>query len=210
MDTLIHPTYLPSIPCFALLSQKKVIWEVCDNYQKQTYRNRAYICTDQGKYMLSIPIIHKGKKQGRQLYKDVELENESRWQRQHWRTLQTAYRTSPFFEYYEDEFEPLYSKNFKYLMDFNFTTIEVLATCFQIELDFFRTEEFIDNVENLVDARNLVNAKSKLSMEQLSYVQVFQNKHGFIPNCSAIDLLFNEGPAALTYLQNFKLGFLDA
>ncbi|MGB5355697.1 MAG: WbqC family protein, partial [Eudoraea sp.] len=86
MDVLIHPSYLPNIASFAAISQKKILWEVHDNYQKQTYRNRSYICTDQGRFMLSIPIIHKGKEQGRQLYKDVELENTSRWQRQHWRT----------------------------------------------------------------------------------------------------------------------------
>ncbi len=210
MDVLIHPAYLPNIASFAAISQKKILWEVHDNYQKQTYRNRSYICTDQGRFMLSIPIIHKGKEQGRQLYKDVELENTSRWQRQHWRTLQTAYRSSPFFEYYEDEIEPLFSKKFKFLLDFNFAAIDVLASCLQIEIDGSKTKYFHVSAQELIDARFLVNAKKQQAMEQESYMQVFHEKHGFIPNCSVIDLLFNEGTAAADYLKNIKLNFLHA
>ena len=124
----------------ASLVQNEIIWEIADNYQKQTYRNRCYICTDQGKHILSIPIKHVGGDQGRQKYKDVKLENDYQWQRQHWRTLETAYRTSPFFEYYEDEIVPLFEKKYDFLMDFNFKTIEVIYDCLQIEMPTERTK----------------------------------------------------------------------
>ena len=100
---LIHPSYFPNILTFSYIMHHDICWEVEDNYQKQTFRNRTYICTDRGKHILSIPIVHVGKANGRQKYKDVTIDNSYPWQRQHWRTLETAYRTSPFFEFYEDE-----------------------------------------------------------------------------------------------------------
>ena len=96
MKILLHPTYFPSIATFAAMVQHDVIWEACDNFQKQTYRNRCYISTDKGKHMLNIPIKHTGEKEGRQKYIDVRTENSYNWKKEHWRTLETAYRTSPF------------------------------------------------------------------------------------------------------------------
>lgn len=110
MKHLLHPGYFPNIATFSVIAQEEVCWEVEDNFQKQTYRNRCYICADRGKLMMNLPIIHIGKEKKRQLYKDVKLDNHYPWQRQQWRTLQTAYRSSPFFEYYEDEIAPLYEK----------------------------------------------------------------------------------------------------
>ncbi len=129
---LLHPTYFPTIATMAVVSGRKCLWEVCDYYQKQTFRNRTYICTDQGKHMLSIPIQHVGGAQGKQYYKDVKVDNQYPWQRQHWRTLQTAYRASPFFEYYEDELAPIYHDRFTYLLDFNFRSIELACEFLQL------------------------------------------------------------------------------
>ena len=119
MKLILHPTYFPNVRTMAGLVQNQVVWEVEDNYQKQTYRNRCYICTDQGKHLLSIPIEHVGGDQGRQKYKDVRLKNDYPWQRQHWRTLQTAYRTSAFFEYYEDEVAPLFENEYENKSKYN-------------------------------------------------------------------------------------------
>lgn len=100
---LLHPSYFPSIEQMAHIAQsEKVIWEVEDNYQKQTYRNRAYIAHSNGKLLLNIPIKHN-KNGVRQQTKDVRMENDFPWQDHHWKSLQSAYRTSPFFEYYEDD-----------------------------------------------------------------------------------------------------------
>ena len=195
----------------ASLVQNEIIWEVADNYQKQTYRNRCYICTDQGKHILSIPIKHVGGDQGRQKYKNVKLENDYQWQRQHWRTLQTAYRTSPYFEYYEDEIAPLFHKKYDFLMDFNFKTIEVICDCLQIEMPSERTQNFqVHLARNILDARFLVSSKNEQEFEQEEYVQVFGDRHGFIKNTSILDLLFNEGTNALSYMKSINLSFTNA
>ncbi|TMM53849.1 WbqC family protein [Maribacter algarum] len=205
MIHLLHPAYIPNIATFAVIAQNEVRWEVWDNFQKQTYRNRAYICTDRGKLMLNIPIQHVGKNQGRQLYKDVKIENEYKWQRQHWRALQTAYRTSPYFEFYEDEIAPLYTKEYDYLLDYNLKSIEIISNCLQINMPNLKTGKFELNPKTVSDDRFLVEAKKRLDFVQPEYVQVFGDRHGFIENMSVLDLLFNEGTNALSYLKALNI-----
>lgn len=211
MKLLLHPTYFPNIISFAALVQHKVIWEVEDNYQKQTYRNRCYVSNDQGRQMLSIPIKHVGGTQGRQKYKDVLMENGYQWQRQHWRTLQTAYRTSPFFEFYEDDIAPIFENEHKFLLDFNLKTIAVICDCLQLKMLQDRTVNYeMELGPTLFDGRFLVRCKKEYPFEQEEYVQVFGDRHGFVRNTSVLDLLFNEGTNALSYLKNINLGFTDA
>ena len=210
MKTLLHPTYFPDIATFATIVQHDIKWEVEDNYQKQTYRNRCYICTDLGRHILSIPIRHVGGKEGRQKYKDVQLDNSYQWQRQHWRTLQTAYRTSPFFEFYEDELAPLFDNKFNLLLDYNLKTIETIADCLQIDMPLEKSQNFELHPKDVQDGRFLVNAKKNVLFDQEKYVQVFGDRHGFIKNSSILDLLFNEGTNARSYLQNLYLPFLNA
>lgn len=210
VKTLLHPTYFPDILTFATIIQKETIWEVEDNYQKQTYRNRCYICTDQGRHLLSIPIRHVGGKEGRQKCKDVKLDNSYPWQRQHWRTLETVYRTSPYFEYYEDEIESLFKNEQKFLLDFNLKTIETICNCLQIEMPTERTSNYEIDSFDAVDMRLLVNAKKKIKFDQIGYNQVFGDRHDFVENTSILDLLFNEGPNSVSYLKAQNLSFLDA
>ncbi len=207
---LLHPTYFPNVASMALLAQKRCLWEVCDYYQKQTYRNRTYICTDQGKHMMTIPIQHVGGAQGKQFYKDVKVDNQYPWQRQHWRTLQTAYRSSPFFEYYEDELAPLFNDSYKFLLDFNLRSIELSCELLQLGMPSSKTTVYEPNPENIIDMRLLVNAKRPDSIITTPYTQVFVERHGFIGNLSILDLLFNEGTAAPSYLEEVSLSFLDA
>ena len=181
-----------------------------DNYQKQTYRNRCYICNDRGKHILSIPVKHVGGQKGRQKYKEILIENDYDWQRQHWRTLQTAYRTSPFFEFYEDELAPLYETTQKYLLDFNLKTIEVICSCLQINLPTVKTESYETAPKNSLDARFLIKRKQDLTVIFENYTQVFGDRHGFIENISTLDLLFNEGTNALSYLKNQNIAFINA
>jgi len=210
VKTLLHPTYFPNILTFATVLQKEIIWEVADNYQKQTYRNRCHICTDQGKHLLSVPIQHVGGKEGRQKYKDVKLDNSYPWQRQHWRTLETAYRTSPYFEFYEDDLVPLFKKEQDFLLDFNLKTIETLSDCLQVEMPSERTAAYKKKPANVFDARLLVNAKKAINFEQKEYTQVFSDRHDFVENTSILDLLFNEGPNSVSYLRTQVLNFFDA
>lgn len=209
MKTLLHPTYFPNIATFAVIAQNDIQWEVEDNYQKQTYRNRCYVCTDLGRHMLSIPIQHVGGDQGRQKYKEVLLDNSYSWQRQHWRTLQTAYRTSPFFEFYEDDIAPLYEHTFEKLLDFNLKTIQTIGDCLQIDMPKHKTSEYQQEPSHVKNMLFLVSAKLKLEMRQEKYVQVFGDRHGFVENTSILDLLFNEGTNALTYLRNQTTNFLN-
>ena len=210
MKILLNPAYVPDIATFSVIAQHGICWEVQDNFQKQTYRNRAYICNDRGRHMLSIPIKHRGKDQGRQKYSEVMLDNTYEWQRQHWRTLKTAYRTSPFFEFYEDEIAPLYERQYEYLLDYNLLTIETICNCLQMDMPTERTVIYEDSPQNLVDGRFLVNAKRTLNFEQEEYNQVFSDRNEFSKNTSILDLLFNEGTNALSYLKSQKLSFIDA
>ena len=199
---LLHPTYFGPVSQFVTMAKAaEVIFENEDNYQKQTYRNRMYIYGANGKLLLNIPIKHTGQKKQHQKYKEVKIENDFPWQEQHWKSLQSCYRTSPFFEYYEDEFQPLYQKKYDYLIDFNYDCLELALECLQVDLNFSKTEEFVQSPVDITDGRRLANAKSRRMYTLEHYHQVFENKRGFLQNLSIVDLIFNEGPNALNYLQ---------
>ncbi|WP_298520274.1 WbqC family protein [uncultured Kordia sp.] len=201
MSTLIHPTYFPSIAHYvAFAKAEDLVYEMEDNFQKQTYRNRTYIYGANGKLMLNVPVRHS-KKDKHQKYKDIEIANETPWQRLHWRSLESAYRTSPYFEYYEDELKPLFEKRYTHLIDLNFDTIQVINDCLQLDIKTSQTTAYEPIVSNKQDSRKLVNVKKEPDYGFDSYTQVFDSKFGFIPNLSILDLLFNEGTNALTYLE---------
>ena len=199
---LIHPSYFPNILTFSYIMHHPICWEVNDNYQKQTFRNRTYISNDRGKHILSIPIIHAGRANGRQKYKDVLIDNSYPWQRQHWRTLETAYRTSPFFEFYEDDIKPLYHQTYDSLLDFNLKTIETIFECLQLEMPTEKTLAYETISEGKEDFRFLISAKYKPQINIEPYTQVFGDRHGFTPNLSILDLLFNLGPNSIQYLKH--------
>ena len=201
MSILIHPTYFPSISNFvAIANADELVFEVDDNFLKQTYRNRAYIYGANGKLTLNIPVIHSQK--NRQKYRDVKIFNDENWQSLHWKSLLSAYRTSPFFEYYEDELKPLFEMKADYILDFNLKCFEIVCECLQLEIPTSKTETFQPIVDGVKDFRFLVHAKKEQPQHLENYTQVFSNKHGFIPNLSILDLLFNEGPNALNYLES--------
>ncbi|MEP5338607.1 MAG: WbqC family protein [Algibacter sp.] len=201
MDIIIHPTYFPNIAHFVAMSQAKhVTFEVDDNFLKQTYRNRAYIYGANGKLTLNIPVVHSQK--NRQKYRDVKVFNEEKWQSLHWKSLLSAYKTSPFFEYYEDDLHPLFHQKADYILDYNFKCFETICECLQLEVNSSKTETFAKTTEDKADYRYLVNAKKEQSQNFDPYTQVFNSKHGFIDNLSILDLLCNEGPNALNYLES--------
>ncbi|MBC2839237.1 WbqC family protein [Robiginitalea sp. SC105] len=205
MAELLHPVYFPNCLTLSRVARAEVVWEVWDNYQKQTYRNRCYICTDQGKQMLNLPIRHTGGTSGRQRYRDVCLDNTYNWQRQHWRGLQTAYRSAPFFEFYEADLLPLFESRFDRLLELNLATVEILCKLLGLEFPVRKTEKYEAAPTGVADLRFLVDAKSEIPAELPPYPQVFTQRHGFIPNVSALDLLFNEGPATRDYLMQVQL-----
>ncbi|MFB9057115.1 WbqC family protein [Mariniflexile ostreae] len=204
MNAVFHPTYFPNIAHFvAMLQTKHVVFEIHDNFLKQTYRTRTHIYAANGKLLLNIPVIHSQK--NRQQYKDVKVSKDYKWQDLHWKSLLSAYRTSPFFEYYEDELYPVFNTKTEFILDFNLKCFEVICDCLQLEVNTRETKHYQSSYENNLDFRYLVNAKKEYFKPFDTYTQVFDDKHGFINNLSVLDLLFNEGPNTLNYLESQKL-----
>ena len=197
---ILHPVFFaPIIQYVALASGESLLLETQDNFQKQTYRNRCYIYGANGKQLLSVPVVHAHGK-GRQKTKDVQIDNSFRWQINMFRSLEASYRSSPFFEFYEDDIRPVFENKFDFLLDLNLASLEVVNECLGLDVEFGFTASYeIEGYEN--DLRYLVNAKSKQVFEMEPYTQVFQNKYGFLGNLSVLDLLFNEGTNALPYLE---------
>ena len=193
MKALLHPTYFPTIASFSLLVKEPCLLEVSDNYQKQTYRNRTYIYGANGKQILTVPILHTGGETGRQLYKDVRVDNQVAWQKLHWKTLQTAYRTTPYFEYYEDKIAPIFTQKHEFLLDLNLRTIEAVLACLHTDVSWEQTTAYHSTYDGVTDYRYLTDAKAAYEVSQDPYYQIFSDKHGFIPNLSILDLLFHEG-----------------
>ena len=204
MNIILHPTYFPSIASFvAIAKAQKVTFEVCDNYQKQTYRNRMHIYSANGKLSLTVPVIFSQK--NRQLYKDILISDDTNWKDLHWKSIQSTYLGSPFFEFYQDDLEPLYSSKHKYLLDFNFKCLEVVYDCLQHPFEYSITTEYNKTINDCIDYRPIVDDRKEVQQEFKTYVQVFDDKHGFIPNLSILDLICNEGPNAMMYLESQAL-----
>ena len=202
-NILIHPTYFPSISHYvAIIQADSVTFEMEDNFQKQTNRNRMYIYSPNGVQLLNISVKHS--KDKHQKYKDVRIENDFGWQKNHFKSLEAAYRTSPFFEYFEDDFRPLFEKKHEFLMDLNLEIFELVNDSLGINIQPQKTTEFFHEVPDYIDFRHLANGKKDTTQIE-EYTQVFNEKHGFINNLSILDLLFNEGRYAVDYLKNQKI-----
>lgn len=200
MNILIHPSYFPSISHYiALIQADTVTFEMEDNFQKQTNRNRMYIYSPNGIQLLNVPVKHSAEKH--QKFKDVRIENDFGWQKNHFKSLEAAYRTSPFFEYFEDDFRPLFEKKHEFLMDLNLEIFELVNDSLGINVKTKKTIEFFHEVPKFNDFRHLINGKKDTTQIE-EYTQVFNEKHGFINNLSILDLLFNEGRYAVDYLKN--------
>lgn len=202
---LLQPTYFPSISHFAAIVQADTImFEMEDNFQKQTNRNRAYIYSPNGIQLLNIPVKHS--KEAHQKTKDVQIENDFDWQKQHFKSLEAAYRSSPFFEYFEDDLLPIFEKRHNFLMDLNLEVFDLITKCLRMKIEYLKTTEYFHEINSneITDFRFLANGKKDQSQFE-SYIQVFNDKFGFINNLSILDLVFNEGKFALEYLQSQQL-----
>jgi len=198
-NILIHPSYFPSISHFVSISQCDLVtFEMDDNFQKQTNRNRMYIYSPNGIQLLNIPVKHS--KTAHQKTKEIKIENDFDWQKQHFKSLEAAYRSSPFFEYFEDDIASIFQKKHTFLMDLNLETMAIVSKCLGLEFDYNETTEYFHEVKDITDFRPLINGKKDTAVFE-PYTQVFEVKHGFINNLSILDLLFNEGRYALDYLK---------
>ena len=201
MDILIHPNYFPNIHQFTqIIKADNILFEVSDNYQKQTFRNRTYIYGANGKLGLFIPVIHTHK--NRELFKDVKISYESNWMDLHLKSLQSAYRSSPYFEYFEDDFIKLYSEKEKFIVDFNIKCIKLISNLLDIDLNYKISGEYVEKTNGIIDLRDLSNARKEKKIETPKYIQVFESKHGYINNLSILDLIFSEGPNSVSLITN--------
>jgi hypothetical protein len=204
MKLLIHPTYFPTIAHFiAACKSEKIVFEAADNYQKQTYRNRMFIYGANGKLLLNIPTKHN-KEVSKTTYKDIQIENIEDWQKQHWRSIVSAYKSSPFFEYYEDEIKTVFFTQQNSLFEMNITIFKIICECIELNVTYEFTSKYNheSSIENSIDLRSLVNAKKNSLPDFNNYTQVFIEKYGYLNNLSILDLLFNEGPNTLNYLES--------
>ncbi|EAQ38714.1 WbqC-like protein family [Dokdonia sp. MED134] len=207
---LITHGYCAPIIQYAVIAQTEQLHiEANGNFQKQSYRTRMKIATSTGTLTLIIPILHRKDKTERQRYYDVKIENKFHWQRDHWRSLKIAYQTSPYFEYYEDEFEPLYHTEYETLIDFNKACHAIIMECLQLDITPILTKEYFKNPEQ-IDCRQLVNAKKEPQYPLPQYHQLFNENHGYLENLTILDLLFNLGPSAQDYLEKIDLTGLSA
>ncbi len=205
MNILLSTAYLPPVEYMAAFLAGEVHIEQCENFIKQTYRNRAIVPSVSGAQVLSVPVsrqhVHNCPITG------VTIDYTQSWQREHWRTLETVYNASPFFLYYKDYLYPFYHQtDIQYLFDFNNRMLQVLLKLLKIKCEYSFTTDYMPVAECFFDARNVINPKKILHQDypfanMPAYRQVFAEKVNFIPNMSCVDLLFNEGPAALGYLQ---------
>ncbi len=202
---LLSITYLGPVQYFTkfLLHPVRII-ERYDHYIKQTYRNRCNIMGANGILPLSIPVL---KGQAHKTYvRDIRIDYNKKWQKLHWRSMESAYRHSPFFEFYMDEFYPFYEQRFEFLIDFNAALLELVLQSLEIENTLNYSREFIDaGIVDYADYRETIHPKRDLSSDPLfvplTYQQVFLERLGFKANLSIIDLLFNEGPNARSVLE---------
>ena len=203
--TLLYPTYFPNIASYIVMAQaERLVFEVQDSYQKQTYRNRCYIYGANGKLGLHIPVQYSQK--NRQNTSEILIDNSSNWQSIHWKSLESAYKTSPYFEYYQDDLVSLFTTKKESLLEFNLECIEIINSCLNLSIKYSKSLEF-NKEKQQKEYRYLVNARKESEIKINPYIQVFQEKHGFINNLSILDLLFNEGPNAKSYIQIQALTF---
>ena len=175
--------------------------ECHDHYIKQTYRNRCTIATTQGVQTLSVPIErYDGLKCA---MRDIRVSDHGNWRHLHWNALMSAYGESPFFEYYADDIRPFFEKRWEFLFDFNMEITFKMCELIDIRPTISTTDTYVADTAGMHDFRDAIRPKHPLPDEQFvptPYYQVYRQKHGFLPNLSVLDLLFNEGNEAVFYL----------
>ena len=194
---LMTPCYFAPISHWKIIKSGKVIWEIKENYLKQSLRNRTYIYGPNKILKLIIPIKHQIKKLT--LNKTL-IDNSFNWQKQHWSAIQTSYNSSPFFEFYKYELKSLYLNEFLNLEDFNFKCIELILGWLEIKMKIVKTSIYLENYNHCVDFRMISNKYYKDNFKPKKYVQVFSKSNGFKGNLSILDLIFNLGPETNNYL----------
>ena len=199
---VLTSTYLGNIQFYSKLVHFSEIWiEQHCHYTKQTYRNRCKIATANGVMALSIPTIKPATEKCKT--KDIRIDNSQHWQQIHRRALEAGYNSSPFFEYYKDDFAPFYTNKFEFLVDYTFQLQSLVIALLELDCKVQLTDAYT-TYDDALDYRDALSAKKEIEDNDFvisSYYQVFENKFGFIPNLSILDLLFNMGNESILVLQ---------
>ena len=196
---LVSTAYLPPVEYFSLISQSaEVLIEKEENYLKQSYRNRCYILSAHGTQMLTVPVylgsFHKT------LTKDIRIDYSKRWQQVHSGAFKSSYNSSPYYEFYNEIFDKIISKNHVFLLDLNMDLTLAILKLLKVSSSLSYTTDFISigSIEN--DFRYKITPKKESSFQGKEYIQVFNNGNGFTPKLTILDLLFNTGPDSGNYL----------
>ncbi|MBO7417361.1 MAG: WbqC family protein [Bacteroidaceae bacterium] len=204
VNVYLSTAYLAPVEYYAhLLAANEARVEVHDHYMKQTYRNRCIICGPNGKIDLTVPIVKPDTLKCE--VKDIRISDHGNWRHLHLYALESAYGHTPYFEFYQDDFVPFYERKWEYLVDYNEALQEMVFGLIGIEPQVSRTSEYETTVNGL-DLREVIHPKRDFAsldpqFKVVPYYQVFQEKLGFIPNLSIVDLLFNMGPESLIVLR---------
>ncbi|TSA30093.1 MAG: hypothetical protein D4R67_00940 [Bacteroidetes bacterium] len=198
MTIILHTAYLPSISYMAAcVPVDEILIEAWETYPKQTIRNRCGILGPNGRQILSIPISRPDG--NRTKTKDIRIARHLPWQKIHWRSFETAYNKSPFFLYYQDYLLPYYEKEFTFLLDFNMQLLETLFRLIRLDKTLSLTDSYVKEDQEVADLRHVSGIRYPADRFP-EYYQVFADRHGFQPDLSVVDLLFNIGPETTSYL----------
>lgn len=209
MSIFLSSAYLAPVEYYTkLLDSQALYLEKYDNYVKQSYRNRCTVLSANGTIPLSVPI--EKPETLKCLMKDIRVSDHGNWQHLHWNAIVSAYNSTPFFEYYRDDFQPFYEKKHKFLFDLNEELREMICRLLDIDCEVKLTENYIAEVSpNDKDFRDAIHPKKDWKLvssdfQPEPYYQVFDQKFGFTPNLSIIDLLFNMGNESLIILNKSR------
>ncbi len=202
MQKILLPAfYLPPVSWFSVFlnEENDIEIEQFENFPKQTYRNRANIYGANGKLSLIIPIKHTGKR----VYKDIEISEAEDWKKLHWKSIKTAYQSSPYFEFYEDALMKIFECKESSVLKFNLNALNIIQKILKTEKAYSLNSEYISSPE-AEDYRKMFSAKQLTEFQMEEYYQTFSEKMGFIVDLSILDLICNLGPESLTYLKKIK------
>ena len=203
VSAILSTAYLAPVQYYSkLIHYPECIIEHYEHFTKQTYRSRCDMYCPNGLITLSVPLVKRAK---RQAVKDLRISYDYNWRLLHWRTLESGYRRSPFFEYYEDDFYPFYhGKKYDFLIDLNAGLQQVILDLLKKKVTCSYTTEYHNLYPGADDYRELISPKVPLEADKMyqvkEYSQVFDTRHGFIPNLSIVDVLFNQGPRATEFI----------
>ena len=210
MNVLLVTSYWPNLHYFFYVLNASIInIEQFDNYSKQSYRNRTQILSANGVLNLSIPIK---KNKSEKVLNSIEISYKEDWQKNHWRAITSAYKNSPYFDFFEEDLKVFYSNKYNLLIDYNLDQLKFIIKVLKQKKNIQLTKQYESNPESVIDLRTIIHPKQSYLSDKLvankldqSYYQTFENKISFTPNLSILDLLFNKGLHTIDYLKSIDL-----